>query len=285
MNVALITGAASGIGLALSIVCLHKGFTLVMVDKDETKLNEEARKLNEQFPNRVLSKVCDLTQAQAVNQLADDLFQELPYINWIFNNAGIIGALAPIWELKPEQVEQVFAVNVYGMIHVIQAFIPFLFKQEKPAHIINMASLYAVCTSSQVAPYSMSKHAVLALSESLYFDLQRLAKPIDVSVVLPSFTDTSLLITSPSSNEPSPFQHSLNLLLAHSRPAMDVATYIINEVEQKKFYIFPDKEVKEYAEERVNAMMNQDKPHVNSIEKLMTSLIKRDEKKRNKSNP
>ena len=155
-----------------------------------------------------------------------------------------------------------------------------LFKQEKPAHIINMASLYAVCTSSQVAPYSMSKHAVLALSESLYFDLQRLAKPIDVSVVLPSFTDTSLL-TSPSSIEPTPFQHSLNLLLAHSRPAMDVAEHIINEVEQKKFYIFPDKEVKEYVQERVNAMMNQDKPHVNSIERLVTSLIKRDEKKRN----
>lgn len=284
MNVALITGAASGIGLALSIVCLQKGFTVILVDKDEPRLNEEARKLNQQFPNQVLSKVCDLTQAQAVNQLAEGLFEELPYINWIFNNAGIIGALAPIWELKPEQVEQVFAVNVYGMTHVIQAFIPFLFKQEKPAHVINMASLYAVCTSSQVAPYSMSKHAVLALSESLYFDLQRLAKAINVSVVFPSFTDTSLL-TSPTSNEPTPFQHSLNLLLSHSRPAMDVAEHIINEVEQKKFYIFPDKEVKEYAEERVGAMMDQDKPHVNNIEKLVTSLIKRDEKKRKKSNP
>jgi len=284
MNVALITGAASGIGLALSIVCLQKGFTVILVDKDEPRLNEEARKLNQQFPNQVLSKVCDLTQAQAVNQLAEGLFEELPYINWIFNNAGIIGALAPIWELKPEQVEQVFAVNVYGMTHVIQAFIPFLFKQEKPAHVINMASLYAVCTSSQVAPYSMSKHAVLALSESLYFDLQRLAKAINVSVVFPSFTDTSLL-TSPTSNEPTPFQHSLNLLLAHSRPAMDVAEHIINEVEQKKFYIYPDKEVKEYAEQRVGAMMDQDKPHVNNIEKLVTSLIKRDEKKRKKSNP
>lgn len=281
--IVLITGAASGIGLALSLVCLQKEHTVIMIDKDEAKLQEEAKKLSAQFPNRIVSKHCDLTQAQAVNQLAHELYHELPHIDWIFNNAGIIGSLAPIWELKPEQIQQVFAVNVFGMTNIIQAFMPFLFAQEKSARIINMASLYAICSSSQVVSYSMSKHAVLALSESLHFDLQRLAKPIDVSVVLPSFTDTSLLSPQATDN-PSPFQHSLNLLMAHSKPTMDVAEQIINEVEQKKFYIFPDKEVKTYAEERVNAMISQDKPHVNAVEKVLTSLIKRDEKRQKKVN-
>ena len=281
MNVVLITGAASGIGLALSTVCLNKGFKVILVDKDKTKLDQETIKLNKQFPQQALSKICDLTQPQAVTQLAQDLYQDLPHIDWIFNNAGIIGTLAPIWELSPEQVHQVLAVNVYGMTHIIQAFMPFLFNQEKPAHIINMASLYGVCASSQVAPYSMSKHAVLALSESLYFDLQRLEKPIDVSVVFPSFTDTSLL-TPESSDSTSTFQHSLNLLMAQSRPALEVAAQIIEVVEQKKFYIFPDKEVKGYAEDRVAAMISQDKPEVNAIEKLMTSLIRREEKRRKK---
>lgn len=281
--IVLITGAASGIGLALSLVCLQKEHTVIMIDKDEAKLQEEAKKLSAQFPNRIVSKHCDLTQAQAVNQLAYELYHELPHIDWIFNNAGIIGSLAPIWELKPEQIQHVFAVNVFGMTNIIQAFMPFLFAQEKPAHIINMASLYAICSSSQVASYSMSKHAVLALSESLHFDLQRLAKPINVSVVLPSFTDTSLL--SPQATDtPSPFQHSLNLLMAHSKPTMDVAEQIIKEVEQKKFYIFPDTEVKTYAEERVSAMILQDKPHVNAVEKVLTSLIRRDEKRRKKAN-
>ncbi|WP_370449394.1 SDR family NAD(P)-dependent oxidoreductase [Legionella sp. km772] len=278
----LITGAASGIGLALSLICLQKEFSVIMVDNNDEKLNVEARQLNNQFPNRVIKKTCDLTQADAVNTLAQELYQQISHIDWIFNNAGIIGSLAPLWELTPEQIQQVFAVNIFGMTNVIQAFMPFLFKQRQPSHIINMASLYAICTSSQVASYSMSKHAVLALSESLHFDLQRLAKPIAVSVVLPSFTDTSLL--TPSSTDPvSPFQQSLNLLMAHSRPTMDVASQIIDEVEQKKFYIFPDKEVKGYAEERLNAMISQNNPHLNAIEKLMTSLIKRDEKRRKKS--
>lgn len=234
MKTTLITGAASGIGLALSTICLEKGFTVIMVDKNEMKLNEVAQQLNQEFPHRVLAKICDVTQAPEVNQLAQDLFKELTSIDWIFNNAGIIGALAPIWELKPAQVQEVFSVNVYGMTNIIQAFIPFLLEQEKPAHIINMASLYGICTSSQVAPYSMSKHAVLALSESLYFDLQRVNKPISVSVVFPSFTDTSLL-NSPSSTS---FQHSLSLLMAQSNSALDVAREIMNAVQQKKILHF-----------------------------------------------
>lgn len=278
MKTALITGAASGIGLALTKVCLEKDFTVVMVDINAEKLKETAQELNQQFPKRIFEKVCDITNADAVNQLAQEVFHDLKQLDWLFNNAGIIGHLAPIWELKSEQVQEVFAVNVLGMTHVIQAFMPF-FLQQKSAHIINMASLYGVCTSSQVAPYTMSKHAVLALSESLYFDLQRLEKPINVSIVFPSFTDTALL----QSNNPSSFKHSLNSFMAHSKPALELAHQIINDVEQKKFYIFPDKEVKVYAKERIESMLNQEQPKINAVEQLMGSLIRRNEKNRNKT--
>lgn len=275
MNIVFITGAASGIGLALTTVCLQKKFTVIMVDKDEEKLHETVLQLSKQFPKQILSKICDVTQVAAVNALAQELSQEVPHIHWIFNNAGIIGHLSPIWDLTAEQVHQVLSVNLYGMIHIIQAFIPLLFKQNIPSHIINIASLYALCSGAQLAPYSMSKHAVLALSESLFFDLKRLEKPIDVSVVFPSFTDTALLST-PTTH--STFHDSLSSLLAHSRPALEVAHHIIQEVEQKRFYIFPDKEVKGYCEERVNAMVAQEEPHINNIEKLITSLIKRNDR-------
>ena len=125
-----------------------------------------------------------------------------------------------------------------------------------------------------MASYAMSKHAVLALSESLYFDLQRQEKPVDVSVVFPSFTDTALLANKPAENA-SAFYHSLNSLLAHSRPALDVAEHIIREVGQKRFYILPDKEVKGYSEERIKAIIQQENPHINNIEKLLGSLLKR----------
>ena len=193
MRVAVITGAASGIGLALSQVYLQKGITVVMVDKDRPKLLHEANQLMSQFPAQIFTIPCDITDTDEVEQLVQLTEKQLGRVDWLYNNAGIIGELAPVWDLKPEQINQVIEVNLYGMINVIRAFIPFLFKQNNPSHIVNMASLYALCSGSQMAPYAMSKHAVLALSESIYFDLKRLEKPVDVSVAFPSFTDTALL--------------------------------------------------------------------------------------------
>ncbi|MCL9683482.1 SDR family NAD(P)-dependent oxidoreductase [Legionella maioricensis] len=274
MRVAVITGAASGIGLALSLVCLQKGITVVMTDKDGSKLNDEANRLMVKFPDQVLHVRCDITNPDEVNQLVQLTAKKLGRVDWIYNNAGIIGSLAPVWELKPEQINRVMDVNLYGMIHVIQAFIPLLFKQSFNSHIINIASLYALCSGSQMASYAMSKHAVLALTESLYFDLQRLEKPVQVSIAFPSFTDTALL-SNQSVEKNSPFHDSLNSLMSHSRPAMEVAQHIVQEVEQQRFYIMPDKEVKGYCEERTQSIVLQDKPHLNNIEKLIGSLLKR----------
>lgn len=277
MNVALITGAANGIGLALSTLYLQQGHAVIMVDKNEAKLNEEAGSLSSQFPQKVSTYSCDISNNESVQYLAQCVEEQGGRIDWIYNNAGIIGELAPVWELKAEHIEQVMEINLYGMIHIIRAFMPLLLKQQVHAHIINMASLYALSSGSQMASYAMSKHAVLALSESLYFDIKRLEYPIDVSVIFPSFTDTGLL-ASTSSQQHSAFHDSLNTLLTHSRPALDVAAHIIKEVEQKRFYIMPDKEVKGYCEERARAVVLQENPHINNIEKLMNSLIKRKRK-------
>lgn len=274
MKVAVITGAASGIGRALSFVYLQRGTIVVLADKDCAKLNNEAGQLISEFPGKVLAIPCDITKPNDVEHLVQQTYEQLGQVDFLYNNAGIIGTLAPVWDLTAEQISEVMDVNLNGMINIIRGFIPFLFKQEIPSQIINIASLYALCSGSQMAAYSMSKHAVLALSESLHFDLKRLEKPVDVSVVFPSFTDTSLL-SHPSTNTGNSLHDTLNALLSHSRPAMDVAQHIVQEVEQKQFYILPDKEVKGYCEERTKAILLQENPHLNNIEKLITSLIKR----------
>lgn len=274
MSVVIITGAASGIGLALCRVCLQKEKTVIMVDNNADKLNKEVAQFLREFPNQVISTLCDVTQPTEVEQLSQFVYERMGRIDWIFNNAGIIGKLLPAWDLQPGDINQVMEVNLYGMLNMIRAFMPYLFKQNSYSHIINMASLYALCTGSQMAAYSMSKHAVLALSESLYFDLNRLKKPVDISVVFPSFTDTSLLSSNGKCNN-SPIHSQLNDLLAHSRPAIEVAEQIVREVEQKRFYILPDKEVKGYCENRTNAIVLQENPYYNSVEKLMCSLLKR----------
>jgi short-subunit dehydrogenase len=268
MKIAVITGAANGLGLALSQVHLERNNLVVMVDNNTTKLQEEAERLKNIFPGKIMAISCDVSNKSEAEQLAEHTIKELGQVHWIYNNAGIIGQLAPVWDLNSEDLHQIMDVNVHGMIHIIQAFIPFLFQQNIRAHIINMASLYALCSGSQTASYSMSKHATLALSESLYFDLTRLNKPVDVSVVFPSFTNTGLL-----SNTHELFQS----LLSHSRPALDTAKDIVKEVEQKKFYIFPDKEVKGYCEERIQALLLQKNPHRTPIEKLISALVRRQE--------
>lgn len=275
MKVAVITGAANGIGLALSQVNLMRGHTVVMVDKEPLKLSDEVEQLSIQFPEKVLGITCDVTQPDELARLAQQIISQLGRIDWIYNNAGIMGQLGPIWEVSAENMRKVVDVNLFGMIYTMQAFFPLLFQQAFRSHIINIASLYALCNGSQTASYAMSKHAVLALSESLHFDLTRTKKPVDVSVVFPSFTDTALLANQSDSRDS--FHEALKSLLSHSRPAADVANYIVQEVEQKKFYIFPDKEVKGYCEERTKAMILEEEPHVTNIEKLMGALIKRQE--------
>ncbi|STY29736.1 oxidoreductases, short-chain dehydrogenase/reductase family [Legionella wadsworthii] len=275
MKVAVITGAANGIGLALSQAHLERSHTVVMVDKDSMKLNQEVEQLLVQYPEKVMGIPCDVTLPNDLAQMAHLVMSKLGRIDWIYNNAGIMGQLGPIWDVAPENIQQVMDVNLFGMIYSIQAFLPLLFQQTFRSHIINIASLYALCNGSQTASYAISKHAVLALSESLHFDLTRTKRPVDVSIVFPSFTDTALLANQSDSGDP--FHEALKSLLSHSRPAADVANYIVQEVEQKKFYIFPDKEVKGYCEERTKAMILEEEPHITNIEKLMGALIKRQE--------
>lgn len=273
MKVAVITGAASGIGLALSHVCLQKGIHVVMVDKDAPKLAQEAQLLHEQFPEKVTHLACNVTQEKEVQLLAQQVYTQFGHIDWLFNNAGIMGKLAPVWTLSAEEIHTVMDVNLYGMLHMIRAFIPRLIADKHPAHIINIASMYALSSGSQLAAYSMSKHAVLAMSESLHFDLMRSELPITVSVVFPSFTDTALLSNQSATQDA--FANRLNTLLAHARPPQEVAEYIVQQAEQKQFYILPDKEVKGYCEGRTQAIVMQETPYISSIEKLIGSLIKR----------
>ncbi|MBA2649115.1 MAG: SDR family NAD(P)-dependent oxidoreductase [Legionella sp.] len=273
MKVAIITGAASGIGLALTQVYLEKGVKVVMVDNNQLALQNQARLCLEKYPKQVTALACDVSNEAEVHQLAQQIQTDIGRVDWLFNNAGIIGELAPIWTIEKQSLQTLMNINLFGMIFMIQAFSPLLFGQPFRSHVVNMASLYALCSGSQMAAYAMSKHAVLALSESLFFDLQRLNKPVDVSIVFPSFTDTGLL--SQSAATPSVFRESLKNLLTHSKQALDVAQHILAEVDKKRFYILPDREVKTYCEERIQAILMQEKPHVNTIEKLMTTLIKR----------
>jgi NAD(P)-dependent dehydrogenase (short-subunit alcohol dehydrogenase family) len=272
MKTALITGAARGIGAALAQTHLSLGHRVILVDKDEVALKEQKAALSQAYPHPILALTCDVTSQSAVAALADALQQEGLSLQYLYNNAGIMGELAPVWALDCARVQQVMAVNVYGLLYLIQACMPLLEASANPAHIVNISSLYGVCSGSHMAAYAMSKHAVLALSEALYFDCKQYEKPIHVAVAFPSFTDTALL----SGDTTNPVQKAIQPLLSHARPAQDVAQYIVKAVDNKQFYIVPDKEVKGYCEDRAKAIIQESNPDEHSIEKIMRTLVKRE---------
>lgn len=273
-RVAVITGAASGIGLALTHACIKQGFQVVMADIATTQLCDRVEQLSGEESTNVIGFVCDVTRPENLAHLAKETMERFGRIDWLFNNAGISGHLVPLWELTPEHIRKVMDVNLFGVIHGIQAFLPLMFKQTHSSHIINMASFYGLCSGSQMSAYTMSKHAIVALSESLYFDLLHLKKPVNVSVVCPSFANTTLLSNSiPVHNNT--LHNMVKKLIEKSRPAEEVAAHIIQEVINNVFYILPDQEVKQYCAQRTQAIVNQTVPHQHDLEKIIRRLSKR----------
>lgn len=273
-RVAVVTGAASGIGLALAKACILDGMHVVMADVAQTALREQVEQMKALSCADILAVVCDVARLDDVEQLAKKTYEFFGQVDILINNAGVSGPLAPFWELTNQSVRHVLDVNLYGVVHGVQVFLPLMFDQKHRSHIVNMASFYGLCSGSQMAAYAMSKHAIVALSESLYFDLKRLNKPVDISVVCPSFANTQLLANSaPSSFDT--LHNMVGCLMERSRPAEDVAACIMREVNNNTFYILPDKEVKDYCEQRTNAIINQSPPHEHSIEKIISSLTKR----------
>lgn len=271
-RVAVVTGAASGIGYALAQYCVQLGMHVVLADSNVTLLCDSVEKLTGKG-SEVMGVVCDVTQAESVNHLARQTLERFESIDWLINNAGISGNLGPVWDIAAANIQKVIDTNLYGAIYTLQAFLPAMVNQD--CRIINIASLYGLCSGSNFAPYVISKQALVALSESLHFDLNQAGKDnISVSVACPSFTDTKLLDNSKPLGEDN-IHHTINELLQRSKSASDVAKSIIDGVMRNEFYVLPDKEVKSYCQTRLDDILMQRAPTPHSLEKILTKLVKR----------
>lgn len=272
-RVAVITGGASGIGYALAEQCIKRGMDIVLADLDVTALCDSVEKLTG-HGSQVMGVVCDVAKAESVKHLAQQCLERFEQVDWLINNAGISGNLGPIWSLATENIQKVIDINLFGAIHGIKAFLPTM-KQEH-CRIINIASLYGLCSGSNFSPYIMSKQAMVALSESLYFDLKLAGiDNIKVSVACPSFTATQLMSNSQPLGE-SAVHRALKELMARSKSPSDVAESIINGVLRNEFYVLPDKEVKAYCQSRTEDIVHQRSPAPHSLEKILTRLAQKE---------
>jgi len=186
---AVVTGAASGIGRALAGRCAAAGMRVVLADVEAAPLDEAARALEKQGAE-ALAVVTDVSRAEQVEALAARAEEAFGAVHLVCNNAGVFaGGLS--WEAPLADYEWVFSVNVWGVLHGVRTFVPRLLAQGE-GHVLITASMASVTAAPFSAPYTMSKHAVLALAESLHLELRARGAPVGVSVVCPEMICTGI---------------------------------------------------------------------------------------------
>jgi NAD(P)-dependent dehydrogenase (short-subunit alcohol dehydrogenase family) len=189
-KVAVVTGAASGIGLGIAEALAAAGARLVLADRDERRLILHADRLRSGGAD-VIAVPTDVAVQASVDALAARCFDAFGGVHLLCNNAGVI-ATGRSWEIPLDAWDHVLGVNLWGVIHGLRAFVPMLLTTDGPGHIVNVASMAAVCPVPGIAPYNVSKHGVLALSETLQAELDQAGADIGVTVVMPGRVATAL---------------------------------------------------------------------------------------------
>ena len=169
-QVAVITGAASGIGLALAKRATTEGMVVVATDIDERAL-EAARQEITGLGGQVHTRIVDVAEAAHLDALADDLYDRFGDIRLLFNNAGV-AVIRPFLHTTLEDWKWTLDVNLWGVVHGMRSFLPRMVKQQGPATIINTASAAGLTSPSGLAPYNVTKQGVVALTETVERELR-----------------------------------------------------------------------------------------------------------------
>ncbi len=189
-KIAVITGAASGIGRALADVFAEEGMRLVLADVEPTALAKAASELTAEGYD-VLPVVTDVRRAEDVQRLADQTISEFGAVHLVCNNAGVFAG-GTLWESPIEDYDWLFGVNVWGVVHGIRTFVPIMLEQDTECHILNTASMAALTVMPFAGIYHATKHAVLALSEALHHELAARDAKIKVSALCPELVSTHI---------------------------------------------------------------------------------------------
>ena len=193
-KVAVITGAASGIGKAIADHCFREGMKVVLADIAEDRLSEVEREYRNQGFD-LLADPCDVAKYEDVENLAKETVREFGKIHLLFNNAGVgtVGDIVkPLWEASDDNWELITNVNLWGAINVIRIFLPIMLNQDTECHIVNTSSSAGLLSGNAIGIYRMTKAAIINLSETLQNQLVDIESKIRVSVLCPYYVRTNV---------------------------------------------------------------------------------------------
>ncbi|MFX1338210.1 MAG: SDR family NAD(P)-dependent oxidoreductase [Promethearchaeota archaeon] len=253
-KVAVITGAASGIGRGIAEKCAKEGMRIVVSDIEEKSLSQTEKDIKSTGVE-VLSIVADVSKIDEVENLAQKVLARFKEVHLLVNNAGVGFATKTstnIWEYPISDWNWILNVNVWGVIHGIYVFIPIMLKQNNECYLVNTASMAGLITPVLgVGIYSITKHTVVAISESLKHELQRIGSKIKVFALCPGFVKTNL--TESERNRPEELRHNLKAnpefdpiikvyqqAIENGITPQEVADKLFQGIKKNKFYIPTD---------------------------------------------
>ena len=250
-KVAVVTGAASGIGRAMAERFAAEGMKLVLADVEEDALSAAAKELADGGAE-VLAVPTDVSQAESVDALAARTLQEFGGVHVVCNNAGVGGHGAASWDGPLAEWEWVLGVNLWGVIHGTRAFLPRLLEQDE-GHVVNTASAAGLGALPFMGPYSASKHAVVALSEALFHELALRGSNVKVTVLCPGFLNTRIAefgrnwpdrLGEPPALSDDPgdqFVRDLAIgLVAQGPPPTELADAVVDAIHTRRFMVITD---------------------------------------------
>lgn len=237
-KVAVVTGAASGIGLALVREGLARGLRISAADTDAVGLAKMELLASRE---RLLLSLCDVGECQHTTTFARETFQNFGRVDYVFNNAGIF-ASGSILDVTPASWQKVLNVNVLGVVNVIQAFVPRLLEQQNKSRMIITSSISSFATNRLVGPYSASKYAVLAIAHTLYKELRRETNRVGVSLLVPGAVQTGLLSNSAVENADTVVEALSAAMISRGESPDDVARKVFNGIDASSFLIAFDRE-------------------------------------------
>jgi NAD(P)-dependent dehydrogenase (short-subunit alcohol dehydrogenase family) len=271
-KVAVVTGAASGIGLGLAERCVKEGMKVVLADVEEPALNQAEKALRAQDGN-VIAVRTDVSKANDIETLSKKTLDEFGAVHLLFNNAGV-EVTGRVWDQTLPDWEWIINVNLWGVIHGIRVFVPIMLQQQTECHIVNTASTAALTSGPGLGSYRMTKHGVTGLSETLYHELNQQNAPIGVSVLFPSFVRTRLqqadrnrpseLQNQPGEVQLSPEEQARIQWFREQNekgmPPEQFADIVFNGIKKNQFYIISHPESMTSVRQRVEDILQQRNP-------------------------
>jgi NAD(P)-dependent dehydrogenase (short-subunit alcohol dehydrogenase family) len=270
---AVITGAGSGFGREFARLGAREGMKLVLADVQRDALDATVAELRSAGAE-VVGEVVDVADSAQVARLADRAFEAFGAVQLLMNNAGVGGG-GYLWENTDSDWDWVLGVNLMGVVHGIQHFVPRMLEANRggaPGHIVNTASMAGWLAAPLMGIYNVSKHAVVALSETLYHDLKLAQSTIGVTALCPAFVPTgiaeshrnrpaTLASAAPPTASQRTAQAASEKAVASGRmTAAQVAELTFAAVRENRFYVFTHPQILPSVQARFDAALRGDPP-------------------------